>query len=93
MKSYIDILKHRAEECGIRLLKAFKYCDIPTSTYYRTINGDTELRYETAVKVMNSIEKLYAFQQASAHTEELRRAGISPNRSTIRAQFKPRITG
>jgi predicted transcriptional regulator len=93
MKSYINTLKDRADECGVSLLKAFKSADIPTSTYYRTVNGDTELRYETAAKVMESIEKLYSLQQARAHTEELRRTGIPFNRRTIRAQFKPRSTG
>jgi predicted transcriptional regulator len=90
MKSYLNILKDRAEECGLSLLKSFKEADIPTSTYYRTINGDTELRHETAARVMQAIEKLHALQQARKHTEELRRTGVSFNPRTIRAKFKPR---
>jgi predicted transcriptional regulator len=90
MKSYITILKERAKECELTLLKAFKAADIPTSTYYRTINGDTELRHETAARVMQAIEKIHALQQARKHTEELRRAGVSFNPRTIRAKFKPR---
>lgn len=92
MKSYLTILKDRAEECGISLLKAFKEAEIPTSTYYRTINGDTELRHETAARVMQAIEKLYSLQQARAHTKELRKSGISFNLRSIRAKFKPRST-
>ena len=92
MKSYLNILKDRAEECGLSLLKSFKEADVPTSTYYRTINGDTELRHETAARVMQAIEKIHALQQARKHTEELRRAGVSFNPRTIRAKFKPRST-
>jgi predicted transcriptional regulator len=93
MKSYITILKERAAECGLPLLKAFKQADIPTSTYYRTIQEKTELRHETAAKVMQAIENLHALQQARSHTEELRRSGIAVNRRTIRAKFKPRSIG
>jgi predicted transcriptional regulator len=93
MKSYITILKERAEECELTLLKAFKAADIPTSTYYRTINGDTELRHETAARVMQAIEKLYALQQARSHSEQLRGLGVKVNNRTIRARFKPRSTG
>jgi predicted transcriptional regulator len=93
MKSYIQILKDRSEETGISLLKAFKYCDVPTSTYYRTINGNTELRYETAAKVMESIDKLHSLQQARADTSELRCAGVKVNRRKIRAKLNARSTG
>jgi predicted transcriptional regulator len=93
MKSYLQQLKEAAESCGLTLLKAFKDADIPTSTYYRAINEQTELRHETASKVMRSIEKLHALQQAREHSEELRRSGIKVNRRTIRAKFKPRSIG
>ena len=93
MKSYLTILTERATECGLSLLKAFKAADIPTSTYYRTVNGDTELRHETAARVMEAIEKLHALQQARAYSEELRRSGVKVNNRTIRARFKPRSTG
>jgi predicted transcriptional regulator len=93
MKSYLQTIKDRADECGLSLLKAFKAAEIPTSTYYRTVNGETELRHETAKRVMETIEKLHALQQARAHTEELRRLGHEVNRRSIRARFKPRSTG
>jgi predicted transcriptional regulator len=93
MKSYLQIIEEEAERCGISLLKAFKAADIPTSTYYRTIHGKTELRHETATKVMKAIAKVYALQQAREYTEELRAAGRKPNVSTLRAKFKPRVSG
>jgi predicted transcriptional regulator len=63
---------------------------VPTSTYYRSINGDTELRYDTAVKVINAIEELHSIQQARQHTERLRASGKDVNRRSVRAKFKPR---
>jgi predicted transcriptional regulator len=93
MKSYLQILKEQADKCGLSLLKAFKAADIPTSTYYRTVKGETELRHETAARVMAAIEKLHALQQARAHSEELRRAGLKVNNRTIRSRFKPRSLG
>jgi len=93
MKSYLKALQDRAEECNVPLLRAFKSADIPTSTYYRSINGATELRYETAVKAMKAIEKLHALQQANQHTRQLRDAGERVDLRKIRAQFKPRSVG
>lgn len=93
MKSYLQIIQEEAEQYGITLLKAFKAADIPTSTYYRTINGATELRHETATRVMQAIAKVHALQQARQHTEELRESGGRINISTARAKFKSRISG
>ncbi len=93
MKSYLQLIKDRAEECNIPLLRAFQKADIPTSTYYRTIHEKTELRYDTAVKVMQAIEDLYALHQAREYTQRLRASGEQPNRRSIRAQYKPRRVG
>lgn len=93
MKSYLIILTEQAQQKGLTLLQAFKGADIPTSTYYRAVNGVTELRHETAVKVMNSIEKLHSLQQARNYTNSLRADGKTVNRRTIRAKFKPRSVG
>jgi predicted transcriptional regulator len=93
MKSYLTILVEQAQDMGLPLLQAFKEADIPTSTYYRAVNGVTELRHQTAVKVMNAIEKLYALQQARQYTKSLRATGQTVNRRTIRAKFKPRSVG
>lgn len=93
MKSYLQIIEEEAERCGITLLKAFKAADIPTSTYYRTIHGKTELRHETATKVMKAIAKVYALQQAREYSTELRASGGKPDIREIRAKFKPRVSG
>ena len=93
MHSYLETLEEISAETGVPLLKAFKFADVPTSTFYRTVNGNTELRFETAKKVMKAIEKLHALQQAREHTEELRESGERVDRRKVRAEFKPRSTG
>lgn len=91
MKSYLQILKEQAEALNVPLLKAFKSADIPTSTYYRAINGATELRHETAARVMDGIKKVHALQQAREYTAELRAVGKQPDRREIRRRFKSGI--
>lgn len=93
MKSYLELLQEKSEESGITLLQAFKSADIPTSTYYRTIHGTTELRHETAAKAMKALEKLHALQQAREYTQQLRESGQRVDIREIRARFKPRSTG
>lgn len=90
MKSYLELLQEMSEETGISLLKAFKAASVPTSTYYRTINGVTELRFDTARKAMKELEKLHALQQAREHTRQLRESGRTVDTRKIRAAFKPR---
>jgi predicted transcriptional regulator len=92
MYSYLTTLTNRAKECNIPLLKAFKSAGVPTSTYYRTINGATELRHETARKVMKAIEKLHALEQARADTKELRESDRGIDIRKVRAKYKPRST-
>jgi len=92
MKSYLELLEEMSAETGISLLKAFKAASVPTSTYYRTINGVTELRYETARKAMKELEKLHALQQAREYTRELRDSGGTVDTRKVRARFKPRST-
>jgi predicted transcriptional regulator len=93
MKSYMQILEEAVEAAGLPLLKAFKAADIPTSTYYRTINAKTELRHDTARKVMKAIEKLHALKESREHTEQLRSVGERTDIRKTRAQFKPRSAG
>ena len=92
MKSYLHTLEEMSAETGIPLLKAFKAASVPTSTYYRTINGVTELRFDTARKAMKELEKLHALQQAREYTRELRESGRSVDTRKVRAKFKPRST-
>ena len=42
---------------NVELKEAFRVADIPTSTYYRTINNATELRYETALKIFKAVDE------------------------------------
>jgi predicted transcriptional regulator len=93
MKSYLQLLEEMSAETGIPLLKAFKAASVPTSTYYRTIKGVTELRFGTARKAMKALEKLHALQQAREYTRQLRESGGSVDTRKIRAKFKPRSTG
>lgn len=93
MKSYLDQLEDKAAEYGIPLLQAFKSASVPTSTFYRSINGDTELRHDTARKVMKALEKLHALEQAREYTEQLRESGERVDRRKTRAKFKPRSAG
>lgn len=93
MKSYLQLLEEKSAESGIPLLQAFKSAGVPTSTFYRTINGQTELRHETAKKAMKALEKLHALQQAREYTEQLRATGQRVDIREIRAKFKPRSTG
>ena len=90
MKSYLKTIQDEAAEANVPLLKAFKQAEIPTSTYYRTVKGDTEIRYETALRVHHAIEKLYLLQQARDYTKRLRADGKHVNRRSVRAKFKPR---
>jgi len=91
MKSYLQTVIDCSTEYSIPLSKAFQRAQIPTSTYYRTINGATELRYETAAKVFNAIEELHSIQQARDYTQRLRETNQNVNRRSVRARFKPRI--
>jgi hypothetical protein len=50
LTSYLEQLHALAILAGADLLKAFLAAGLPSSTYYRAING-TELRYDTATKV------------------------------------------
>ena len=93
MKSYLELLYEKSNEFDVSLLTAFKYAGIPTSTYYRSVNGQTELRHETAKKVMKQLEKLHALQQAREHTRQLRQSGSRIDIRKIRSEYKPRSAG
>jgi hypothetical protein len=67
--SYLELLQEKSQRLGVSLLDAFKWKDISSSTYYRTLNGTTELRYETARLVNKSLEELHALRK---HREELK---------------------
>lgn len=90
MKSYLQILTKQAKDANVPLLRAFSRAMIPTSTYYRTIKGTTEIRYDTALKVHHAIEQVRQIQQAIEDTERLRSNGKPVNRRSIKARVKSR---
>ena len=93
MKSYLQIIKEQAAEANVPLLKAFSRANIPTSTYYRTINEETEVRYNTALRVSYAIDQVQAIQQAREDTKRLRADGKHVDRRAIKAKVKPRKIG
>ena len=54
--SYLEQLHHLATMANADLLKSFLKAGLPSSTYYRAING-TELRYDTATKVASVLRR------------------------------------
>ena len=63
IKNYLEQLYELSNDIDVPLLKVFIKAGVPTSTYYRTIKGETQLKYETAVKVAH-IMNLIAKRQA-----------------------------
>lgn len=57
IETYLDQLRHLASEANVELLTAFKRAGVPTSTYYRVINGRNALSHKTAETVANAIQR------------------------------------
>jgi len=91
MQPYLTLIKQQAEEANVSLLAAFKSAEIKTSTYYRSINGETELRFDTANKVSHAIAHLHSLEEARKNTKELRSSNQRVNRRKIRAAIKSRV--
>jgi len=70
IESYLETLQRKSEELNVSLADAFAWKDIANSTYYRTINGTTELRYETARLVNKS---LYELRELRDHRASLKK--------------------
>ncbi len=64
MRTYFEQLQYVARSSGIDLMLAFKNAGVPTSTYYRS-SARNDMRYKTAIKVMNGIQNLQASKSAS----------------------------
>ena len=50
----------------VDLRAAFSWANIPGSTYYRAKKRD-DMRYDTALKVLDAINRIHASQTASQH--------------------------
>jgi predicted transcriptional regulator len=55
MEPYFSQLQSLATKLNIPLLDAFARAKVPTSTYYRSANGTTEMRYDTACRIYKAI--------------------------------------
>jgi len=64
LEDYWTIIQrfHKMTRLRIPLHRVFIKAGIPTSTYYRTVHG-TELKYKTALKVFNEIDRLAKLQE------------------------------
>lgn len=92
MKSYLEYLKQEAKARNVKLLKAFRVAEVPTSTYYRTIGEATELRFSTASKVLEAIHEQQRRQIAAENTKQLRANDPNVSSRKARAGFKSRQT-
>lgn len=93
MKSYLKQLQELSKEYKIPLIKAFEQAYIPSSTYYRTMKGNKDMRYETALKVHHVLERLHLLQQTIDDPKRLRGHGTKANRRKVYPRLKSRSTG
>jgi len=92
MKSYMEQLQNISQELGIELLDGFRCAGIPTSTYYRSVNGTTDLRYDTAFKISEALDEEYKKKLKNLAAKELRANDFHANRSKTREKIKPTKT-
>lgn len=69
LESYLEVLTRKSEELDVPLADAFKWKDISGTTFWRTMNGRTELRFETARQVNHALYELHALRK---HREALK---------------------
>jgi hypothetical protein len=91
MKSYLQLVSDKAYKANIKLEDAFDKAGACHTTYWRTKNNKTELKYDTALRIFNAIEELYQIQQGREYSQRLRETDQRVSRSSIRSRFKPRI--
>ncbi len=58
LKSYWDQILEKHRYVDMPLHKVFVLAKIPTSTYYRTVNGNSEISFDTAKKVYQTLDRL-----------------------------------
>lgn len=91
MKSYLQLVSDKAYKANIKLEDAFDKAGASHTTYWRTKNNKTELKYDTALRIFNAIEELYQIQQGREYSQRLRETNQRVNRSSVRSRFKPRV--
>jgi|TARA_R110000796_G_scaffold57960_3_gene133644 hypothetical protein len=72
MNSYWHLIQEKHKGLNIPLHLVFVKAGLPTSTYYRTLNGTTELRYETAAKVYRVMELMEGAYPTSKDKRKLK---------------------
>jgi len=60
IRTYPEQLQELAANLGVELKDAFARAGIPTSTYYRSMQGPRHMMFETADKVARAITQLSA---------------------------------
>jgi predicted transcriptional regulator len=66
MDSYFKQLKSQCKQWDIDLRTAFVLAGIPTSTFYRAQKRN-DMRFETALKVLDAVNRIHASQATSQH--------------------------
>ena len=59
IKSYIDQVGVLAIYHNVNLIEAYKLAGVHTSTYYRNVNGASELQFETAERIAQALLTKY----------------------------------
>ena len=93
LEPYFTTLQRMAKLYKVRLDHAFIEAGMSSATYYRNKNGVTEMRWDSARKVGNAIEKIHALQAARSYTRSLHRSGSVVSKASIRVRFVPRSFG
>lgn len=58
IRTYPEQLNDLASAAGVELKDAFERAGIPSSTYYRSMQGPRHMQFETADKVARAISQL-----------------------------------
>lgn len=58
IRTYPEQLSELAQQAGVELKDAFDKAGIPSSTYYRSMQGPRHMQFETADKVARAISQL-----------------------------------
>jgi len=84
MKSYLETITEHAASRNLELKELFRVADLPTSTYYRTINGTSELRYDTAKKLYDAVDEYVKRKKHNERIERMTRNNEHIDRRIIR---------
>ncbi len=83
IETYFDQLLAAASEKEVSLLKAFITAGCSDGTYYRTRNGATELRFQTAQKVFDAIGFIYAKRETENKPASTQGEGVTADSARL----------